>query len=177
MQNPDNNEKINVYQSNTVRVMHFAVQDLQCCLHIEDVERVIPLLEVRPIPSGPDYLLGLMNYHGSGIAVIDAGFRIGQPHAQAYSLDTPIILCSRDNIRIGLVVTDILDLQECQPQAFQMRPEFKQGAQPYEAVVSTSRGLSLLLDLERIADVQLGGIDIMSRLADTESYDLTAKGM
>ena len=136
-------------------LLHFMVQDLQCCLHVQDVERIMSLLDMRPVPGSPDYLIGLINLHGTSIYGIDLGMSLGYPRTEAYNIDTPIILCANNDKRIGLAVSEILDIQECDPQAMQMRPEFKQGAQPYHAVVNTQRGLSLLLDIERLIDVQL----------------------
>jgi len=158
------------YIDTKMTLLHFMVHDLQCCLPITAVDRMMSLLEIQAIPGGPDYLLGMMNLHGTSVSVIDLGLRIGHPQVMPYSIETPIILCCHNNQYIGLVVTEILEIKECDAQALQVRPEFKQGAQPYEAVINTGQGLSLLLDLERIGGVQLGGADILTRLTDVEMY-------
>ncbi|NNG13725.1 MAG: chemotaxis protein CheW [Gammaproteobacteria bacterium] len=154
----------------SMTLLHFMVQDLQCCLHIKDVERMMSLLDMQVIPGSAEYLLGMMNLHGNSIPVIDLGLRIGHPQIAPYTLETPIILCCHNGGHIGLVVTEILEVQECDIQTLQVRPEFEQGAQPYEAVINTGHGLSLLLDLDRIGGVQLGSSDIMARLTDIELY-------
>ena len=154
-----------------VTLLHFMVQDLQCCLRIKEVERMMSLLDIQVIPGGPEYLLGMMNLHGMSVPVIDLGLRIGHPQVTPYDLETPIILCMHNGQYIGLVVTEILEVIESGMHALQDRPEFEQGAQPYEAVVNTGHGLSLLLDLERIGAEQFGNSDIMARLTDIELCD------
>jgi purine-binding chemotaxis protein CheW len=151
-----------------ITLLHFMVQDLQCCLHVGDVERMMSLLDMQIIPGGAEYLVGMMNLRGDSIPVIDLGLRIGHPQVEAYTLETPIILCRHQGKRIGLVVSEILEVQKCDVQALQARPEFEQGAQPYAAVINSDHRLSLLLDLDRIGGVQLGKPDIMARLTDIE---------
>jgi len=143
-------------------LLHFMVQDLQCCLRVDDVDRIMTLLDMRPVPGGPDYLIGLINLHGESVAGIDLSLRMGYPRTEDYSIDTPMVLCCCDGRQMGMVVSEILAIQRCKPTAMQMRPEFEQGDQLYEAVVNTDRGLSLLLDLKRVCDVQLGAIDGLS---------------
>ncbi len=140
-------------------LLHFMVQDLQCCLYVQDVERIIPLLDMQPVPGGPDYLIGLINFHGESIAGIDLGLRMGHANTQPYTIDTPVIFCSQEGGHIAFVVSEILEIQQCGSDAMQMHPEFKQGKQPYHAVVNTQGGLSLLLDIQGISEVPLGRVD------------------
>jgi purine-binding chemotaxis protein CheW len=160
----------NRFDNNDITLLHFMVQDLKCCLHVGDVERMMSLLDMQIIPGGADYLVGMMNLHGQSIPVIDLGLRIGHPQVKGYTLETPIILCCNQGKRIGLVVSEILEVQECDIQAVQVRPEFEQDTQPYAAVISCDHGLSLYLNLERIGGVQPGNTDIMARLSDVELY-------
>ncbi len=140
-------------------LLHFRVQDLLCCLYVEDVECIVSLLDIQPVPGGPDYLLGLINRQGTSIAAIDLSLSMGYGNAQPYSLDTPVIFCWRAERRIALVVSEVLDVQQYSPEALQMRSQLEQGGQPYQAVIHTPQGLSLLLDIQRISDVTLGDDD------------------
>lgn len=152
----------------SMTLLHFMVHDLQCCLHVQDVSRMMSLMDVQAIPGDSSYLLGMMNLHGDSVPVIDLGLRIGHQQVSPYTIDTPIILCSYKGQNIGMVVTEILEIVDCDSQALQVRPEYKESAQPYQAIVNTGDGLSLLLDIERVGGEQLGGSDIMTLLTDIE---------
>jgi len=146
-------------------LLHFMVQDLYCCLHVQYVEQVIPLLEVKSVPGGLDYMIGLMNLHGSSVPLIDLGQCMGYPQTETYTLETPIILIHHDNRRTGLVVSEILEVRQCSQHDLQMSPEFTRGDLPYKGVVNFGSNLSLLLDIDRITNIQLGDTDIMPSLS------------
>jgi len=141
-------------------LLHFMVQELQCCMYIQDVARIIPLLEMQPVPGAPNYLIGLINLHGMSIMGIDLGLRIGKSHAEAYTVDTPIILCACEEEHVGLVVSEIIGIQHCTFDDMQMRPEFNERELPFEAVVNTKQGFSLLLNIQKVSDFRFCDVDI-----------------
>ena len=60
----------------------FAVERLYA-LDIELVERVLRAVEIRPLPSGPEILAGLVNVRGSVLPVVDLRARFGLPKRTA----------------------------------------------------------------------------------------------
>ena len=48
-------------------VLHFMVKDIQYCLNIVHIDRVMFLMALQTVPGGPADLAGLMNLRGKSI--------------------------------------------------------------------------------------------------------------
>ena len=57
----------------------------------EQVIEVVPLVDIRRLPRAPEYVAGLLNYHGALVPVIDLGCLIGEK-ACSPRLSTRIVL-------------------------------------------------------------------------------------
>lgn len=97
------------------QVLRLRVQDLECGLELELVERVLPLVELQQVPGGPDHLAGLMDYGGESVAVVDLGLWLGMRDVEPYRLDTPIVLCSDGQVRVGFIVSSVAKVEEIPP--------------------------------------------------------------
>jgi len=57
-----------------------AVRGERCAIHLRDIAEVMETFTVFPIPKEPPSLLGVMNFHGSPVPVLDlASFLHGAP--------------------------------------------------------------------------------------------------
>ncbi len=137
------------------QILQFMVQDIHCCVRLDHVERVLPLMALQSVPAGPDYLVGLLNLHGTSVPVVDASIRIGQEVSEGYDVNTPVLLCSNDERRIGLVVSEVVGVEFVSMGDLQMRSDFEGVKAPLLAVIETEKQLSLLLDLPAIMDIDL----------------------
>lgn len=86
------------------------------------VIRVLPLLECKSLPHAPDYVAGLMNFHGDSIPVLDLSLLAAQgPSAARY--DTRILLVdyhARDGRKhmLGLIVEHARRVTSIDPRQF-----------------------------------------------------------
>lgn len=142
-------------QSKTWDLLQFTVQKVHCCVHLNDVERVLLLMTLQPIPAGPDYLAGLLNLHGISVPVIDTGIRIGLDMPEKYDENTPVLLCANDERRLGLIVTEVAGVESVSKDDLQMRSDFDGIKAPLIAVIETEQRLSLMLDLPAIMEIDL----------------------
>ena len=137
-------------------VLHVIVcEQMTACIDLQEVEQVFPLVAVQAISDGPNYLVGLMNVHGTMLPVIDLACRFGFGLAQKYTIDTPIILCQSGKYRGGFVVREVIGVTQPTSADIQMSEQFV-GARPMlKAAVSTAHGMSLLLDSKRVLAIDL----------------------
>ncbi len=133
-----------------LQVLRIGVQDMQCAIDLDLVERVFPLMELRQVPGGPHYLAGLMNYHGESLAVVDLSLWLGKTEAKAYNIDTPVVLCNDGQLRVGFVVNQVMGSQEAATGTVQMQDAFDGDETPFLASLDTVAGMVLLLDMRRI---------------------------
>jgi len=141
------------------RVLQLNVKDeMLACIDLVEVERVFPLVQVQMVPGGPDYLVGLMNLHGTTIPLVDLALRLGLGHPPPYDLNSPIVLCRTGDLCGGLLVQSVGNLMETSATEVQMAEEFTHGQLLVRATVSTKTGLSLLLDTARILRIDMSAI-------------------
>lgn len=149
-------------------VLHFRVANMQLCVPLDYVSKVLPLMSLQPVPGAPPYLRGLMNLHGASIPVMDLAARLGYKTTQNYTLDTPILLCSSGAHQAGLIISEVQDVRSINNSERQMTDLLSEENLPFLAVFNLQYGLSLMLDIERV--LKIGMHDDGTELyVDTES--------
>jgi len=138
------------------QVIHFLSANTEYCLDLQHVVKVLPIMQLRYVPGGPEFLRGLMSLGGVSLPVIDLAERLGLDNRNPYTIDTPILLCADGDKQAGVIVDEVLGVSDVSENSLQMRPLFKPGGTTaFRAAIKTDRGLSLLLDVGQILDVDL----------------------
>lgn len=120
------------------------------CIPLSHIERTISLVAIQPMPSSADYVVGMMNFAGSSLPVIDLAMRLGLPTAP-YTLDTPIMVCAHEKQRIGVIVQNIVGIRTLQDSDQQLAEEFSRYGTAFCASAHTDLGLVLMLDVAWLA--------------------------
>lgn len=142
-----------------LQIIRVRVQDTHYAIALKYVECVLPLMELQPVPGGADYLVGLMNYHGNSLVVVDLSMWLGLQSPAMYHLNTPLVVCGDSCAQIALVVDEVMQVEGVQPSAIHMRDLFKEGNAPFEASLSLDSGITLLLDMPRILNINFTRAD------------------
>lgn len=127
------------------------------CLRLGDVERLLPLMQIQPVPDGPDYLAGIMNLAGEAVPVIDLARRLGLGK-HTYHLDNPVLLARSGGRLAGLIVDDVAGLKRVPREAVRGEALFRDGLPPVLGAVVMADGSALLLDTLRLLDIDLTGL-------------------
>jgi purine-binding chemotaxis protein CheW len=135
---------------NKFQVMHFLVQNVHLCFDIQYIVKVIPLIEIKPVPGSPSYLAGLINVAGKSVPVIDLALRLGLKRTEDYTTATPMIICNDDSNEVGLIVDEILGLTIVDKSTLQMKNNFTDPESLFSAVVSIDARLALVLNMQQI---------------------------
>jgi purine-binding chemotaxis protein CheW len=75
------------------------------------VREVFPLPEVTPLAAAPRSVVGVLNFRGSVITVVDLAVRLGYAARGPRLTDTVIVL-EREGRQLGLVVEEVLEVRE-----------------------------------------------------------------
>jgi len=144
--------------SDALRFLFVRVAGHRFCLRLDDVERLLPLMLLQPVPEGPDYLMGLMNLRGQPVPVVDLARRLGLPACAGHPLEAPVVLAGLGGLRAGLVVDEVLGVQAVPRPALRGEALFRDGLPPVLSAVATNGGTALQLDTLRILDIDLSGL-------------------
>jgi purine-binding chemotaxis protein CheW len=127
----------------------FRVERREYALPLQHVLHVLQMVAITPVPEGPAWLLGVVNWHGRVLPVMDLRARLGLP-TQPAGLDTPLILFQAENGTAALVADAMVDVLTV-PLASVDPPDARLGtAHAVSATVRWGERLILLLDPARL---------------------------
>jgi purine-binding chemotaxis protein CheW len=104
----------------------FLVEDLFFGVDVQEVQEVIRFQEMTRVPLAADAVEGLINLRGQIVAAIDMRTQLGLPPRDAGSLPMNVVVRTNDG-PVSLLVDEIGDVVEVDPDTYESRPETVQG--------------------------------------------------
>lgn len=101
-----------------IQILAFEIDDQIYGINILSLDEVIPMLEVKAIPGGPEFLEGVFNLRGEIIPVVDIKKQFGRDR-KFYSLETRIVIASFRSRRVGFIIDGIQDIKELAEETVQ----------------------------------------------------------
>lgn len=124
----------------------------RCAFLAPDVESVIEIGTVTPVPRTPDYIKGITAMRSQALTVLDCRTAIGFD-ADKFETDHRAIVASYRGDSYALRVDAIEDICSAMGESTDVPGGFgKQWAQAAKGLIETRAGPALLLDLEMIID-------------------------
>ena len=136
------------------QLLTIKVANVLACIDLTHVERTFSLVDIKPMPGSAPYVVGILNYAGSSLPVIDLAIRLGLPSAN-YQLDTPIMVCTDGQKSVGVIVQDIVGVQAVDMQEFQLADELGSFGSAFTASVHTEPGLAFMLNVPWLTQSEL----------------------
>lgn len=130
------------------RLVLFEAGGCRFGLRLEEVERVLPMLEVQPLPRAPRAVLGVINLHGEILPVLDLLRRLRRPTAAPRASDR-LVIARSSRRRFALRVDAALGISEFEPSLTTAVDALLLGASGVSGVVATAEGVLLIHDSER----------------------------
>lgn len=133
---------------------------------ISYVEEVVQMVAVSDLPDVPWGVVGLVDYHGELITVIDLGEIVELPKSRV-SPDKALVVCSLRPFRFGLMVDEATDVVTVKRQEISVTEEVLPGTLKATGVVKSEGRAAVIVDVwSIILAVQLGKL----------SHDIEATG-
>jgi purine-binding chemotaxis protein CheW len=126
------------------------------------VDSIFWMPELSPIEAAPPWFVGLVNWHGEVVHVLDLGLRFKHPPRE-YSSSTNILLVSTPQMRCGLIADHVMGLVEVSDEAVVKREittpsDFSAAySDLIEGEIKQGDEIMLLLNLQKLLTVQIGG--------------------
>lgn len=135
---------------------------------LDGVEYGVDILHVQeikgwdaatPVPSTPDYVLGLINLRGTVVPVIDLRLRFGLEKAEDHRSQVVVIVRFEQEERVrvfGLVVDAVSEVYGVSASQVGPPPEFGDSASIdfVEGLVTIEERMLILLDVRRLLEVE-----------------------
>ena len=92
-------------------ILRFFSAGVVYSIPVDQVTRIIHFVALQESPVDKCYIVGILNYHGVAIPVIDISMFIGRKHTESYSKDHSIIICSCGT-GFGMVCSEVVDIAD-----------------------------------------------------------------
>ena len=135
------------------QILPIYLQKYQYAIDLMFVECVLPLTALQPVANGADYLIGLMDYRGKSIPVIDLSLWLGMLPTKPYNLDTPVIICKSGQKRTAFVVSDVMQVEVIDPDSIKTQNTFEKNSAHFEATVNLKSHKVLLFDMQHVLSI------------------------
>ncbi|WPL19775.1 Chemotaxis protein CheW [Thiorhodovibrio winogradskyi] len=129
----------------------FSLAEETYAIDVLQVQEVLKVTEIAPVPGVPNYILGIINLRGDVVTVIDGRRRMGLPD-QAPTDQSRIVIIDVDNQNVGILVDSVAEVVQIPSKSIDPAPAVgnDQSSRFILGVYSSSDGLTILISLEKL---------------------------
>jgi purine-binding chemotaxis protein CheW len=117
-------------------------------LELSAVERVVRAVAITPLPKGPDIVMGVIDFQGRIIPVVNVRMRFNLPQ-RGPRLNDQMIIANTKARSVALLVDEASETLEFAAEALVAKDDIAPGIEFVEGVIKLSDGLVLIHDLEK----------------------------
>ena len=134
-----------------VRWVTFRLENEKYGIDVMQVQEVLRVSEIAPVPGAPDYVLGIINLRGNVVTVIDTRKRFGlMPKEMDDS--TRIVIIESDEQVVGILVDSVAEVVDLRASEMEAAPNVgtEESAKFIQGVASHDDELLILVDLNKL---------------------------
>ncbi|MBD3619639.1 MAG: chemotaxis protein CheW [Gammaproteobacteria bacterium] len=135
----------------TLQWVTFRLGDETYAINVMQVQEVLRMTDIAPVPGAPDFVLGIINLRGNVVTVIDARARIGLP-SREFDDDTRIVIIEAGTQVVGIVVDSVAEVMYVKESEVEAAPAVgnDESSKYIEGVVSRDDSITILMDLNKM---------------------------
>lgn len=139
--------------NNLIKLVVFTLDKNRYALPLASVEKVIPVVEITPLPKAPDIVIGVINMQGRIIPVVDVRKRFCLPEKEI-TLSDKIILLQTTRRSVGIIADTVSGVITCSEQEVTEANKILPGLEYVEGVVKLKEGMLLIHDIDRFLSIE-----------------------
>jgi len=119
-------------------------------VNVMQVQEVLRITEIAPVPGSPDYVVGIINLRGNVVTVIDTRKRFGL-YPKDSDDSSRIVIIEADDQVIGILVDSVAEVVELRASEIESAPNVgnEESSRYIQGVTSRNGELLILVDLNR----------------------------
>jgi purine-binding chemotaxis protein CheW len=120
-------------------------------IKVMQVQEVLRMTEIAPVPGAPHYVLGIINLRGNVVTVIDTRKRFGLPEKEPND-STRIVIIEAGNQVIGILVDSVAEVVERRASQVESTPNVgsDESSKFIQGVSSVGDELLILVDVDKL---------------------------
>lgn len=131
----------------------FSLEENQYALRLSVVDKTVRVVEVTPLPKGPEIVCGIVNVHGVILPVVNIRKRFGLPE-RAIHLSDQLIIAHTPSRPVALIVDAVSGVVERREQELIAAEKILPGLEYIEGVVKFKDGMILIHDLNKFLSLE-----------------------
>ena len=92
-----------------IQLVTFRLKDETYGINVMQVQEVLRITEIAPVPGAPGYVLGIINLRGNVVTVIDTRTRFGLPTTELDDASRIVIIESEQQV-VGILVDSVAEV-------------------------------------------------------------------
>jgi len=120
-------------------------------INVMQVQEVLRVSEIAPVPGAPHYVLGIINLRGNVVTVIDTRIRLGLPTTEVTD-STRIVIIETARHVVGILVDCVAEVVDVATSEVESAPNVgsDDSANYIQGVASRENELLILVDLNKL---------------------------
>jgi purine-binding chemotaxis protein CheW len=129
------------------RLVTFIVGGSRYAVPLASVERVLPMVAVRPVPGAPRVVLGAINVEGRVVPVVDLRRRLGLP-SRDYGLSAHLLIVQTPRRTLAVTADEAAGVTEIDPTSVAPTEVVLPGLGRVAGIAALPDGLLFIYDIE-----------------------------
>ena len=134
-----------------IQLVTFRLKDETYGINVMQVQEVLRVTEIAPVPGAPNYVLGIVNLRGNVVTVIDTRTRFGLPTTEVDDASRIVIIESDEQV-VGIMVDSVAEVVELQHDEIDSTPNIgnDDSSRYIQGVASRDDNLLIVVDLNKL---------------------------
>ena len=134
-----------------IQFVTFVLMDETYGINVMQVQEVLRVTEIAPVPGAPAFVLGIINLRGNVVTVIETRTRFGLPSAEMDDSSRIIVIESEKQV-VGILVDAVAEVVELREGEIAVAPNVgtEDSSRYIQGVATREEGLLILVDLNKL---------------------------
>jgi len=138
-------------QDEIIQWVTFRLDNEKYGIRVMQVQEVLRITEIAPVPGAPDYVLGIINLRGNVVTVIDSRKRFGLTETEADDSTRIVIIEAEKNV-VGILVDSVAEVVDLRTSEIDAAPNVgnDDSSKYIQGVSSKEKELLILVDVNKL---------------------------
>ncbi|MFQ5471024.1 MAG: chemotaxis protein CheW [Gammaproteobacteria bacterium] len=129
----------------------FCLDDESYGINVMQVQEVLRVTEITPVPGAPDYVLGIINLRGNVVTVLDTRKRFGLSQHEIDDSTRVVIIESSEQV-VGILVDSVAEVVYLKQSEIESAPNVgnEESSKYIQGVNSRDGRLLILVDVNKL---------------------------
>lgn len=134
-----------------IQLVTFRLKDETYGINVMQVQEVLRVTDIAPVPGAPHYVLGIINLRGNVVTVIDTRMRFGLPQTEMDDLSRIIVIESEAQV-VGILVDSVAEVADLRLSEIDSAPNVgnEESSRYIQGVASRDNNLLIVVDLNKL---------------------------